>query len=206
MKWQEFFKNKRLRIEFLITIILLGITLFTLAHFLDSVELRQGVVLPDPLLKLFKPVNLTWLIFGSIYLSLILALFLLAKNPIRLMFAIQVYILFIIVRILAMYLVPLNPPEYMIQLNDPFVQFFGTGKLLTKDLFFSGHTATLFILFLVTQNKYFKSFFLAVTVIVGLALLIQHVHYSIDVFAAPFFTYVCYKLVLWYNLRMNRKF
>jgi hypothetical protein len=184
----------------------LGITLFTLAHFLDAVELRQGVVLPDPLLRLFKPVNLTWLTFGLIYLSLILALFLLAKNPTRLMFAIQVYILFIIVRILAMYLVPLNPPEYMIRLNDPFVQFFGTGKLLTKDLFFSGHTATLFILFLVTQNKHFKYFFLAATVVVGIAVLIQHVHYSIDVFAAPFFTYACYRLVLGYNLRMNRKF
>ncbi len=206
MKWHEFFKDKRLRIEFLITIILLGITLFTLAHFLDAVELRQGVVLPDPLLRLFKPVNLTWLTFGLIYLSLILALFLLAKNPTRLMFAIQVYILFIIVRILAMYLVPLNPPEYMIRLNDPFVQFFGTGKLLTKDLFFSGHTATLFILFLVTQNKHFKYFFLAATVVVGIAVLIQHVHYSIDVFAAPFFTYACYRLVLGYNLRMNRKF
>ena len=206
MKWQEFFKDKRLRIEFLITIILLGVTLFTLARFLDYVELRQGVVLPDPLLRLFQPVNLTWLTFGLIYLSLILALFLLAKNPIRLMFAIQVYILFIIVRILAMFLVPLNPPQYMIRLNDPFVQFFGTGKLLTKDLFFSGHTATLFILFLVTQNKYFKYFFLAATVIVGISVLIQHVHYSIDVFAAPFFTYVCYRIALSYNLKMHRIF
>jgi membrane-associated phospholipid phosphatase len=204
MKWIEFYRNKNLRTEFLITIILLAVTLFSLTHFLDYVQLRQGVVLPDPILDLFKPINLTWLTFGLIYCSLILAIILLANNPVRLMFAIQVYIVFIIVRIAAMYLVPLNPPEQMIQLNDPFVQFFGTGKLLTKDLFFSGHTATLFILFLVTEKKYFKYFFLAATIVVGLAVLLQHVHYSIDVFAAPFFTYVCYKLVSLYNLKRER--
>ena len=204
MKWIEFYRNKNLRTEFLITIILLAVTLFSLTHFLDYVQLRQGIVLPDPILDLFKPINLTWLTFGLIYCSLILAIILLANNPVRLMFAIQVYIVFIIVRIAAMYLVPLNPPEQMIQLNDPFVQFFGTGKLLTKDLFFSGHTATLFILFLVTEKKYFKYFFLAATIVVGLAVLLQHVHYSIDVFAAPFFTYVCYKLVSLYNLKRER--
>jgi PAP2 superfamily C-terminal len=204
MNWQEFFKDRKLRIEFFITLILLAVTLFSLTHFLDYVQLRQGVVLPDPILDLFKPINLTWLTFGLIYCSLILAIILLAKNPVRLMFAIQVYIVFVFVRIVAMYLVPLNPPEYMIQLNDPFVQFFGTGKLLTKDLFFSGHTATLFILFLVTEKKYFKYFFLAATIVVGLAVLLQHVHYSIDVFAAPFFTYVCYKLVSLYNLKRER--
>jgi membrane-associated phospholipid phosphatase len=182
----------------------LAATLFSLTHFLDFVELRQGVILPDPILDLFKPINLTWLTFGLIYCSLILAIILLAKKPERLVFAIQVYILFVIVRIIAMYLVPLNPPEQMIQLNDPFVQFFGTGKLLTKDLFFSGHTATLFILFLVTENKYFKYFFLAATIVVGLSVLLQHVHYSIDVFAAPFFTYVCYKIVLTYNIKRKR--
>ena len=204
MKWIEFYRNKNLRTEFLITIILLAVTLFSLTHFLDYVQLRQGIVLPDPILDLFKPINLTWLTFGLIYCSLILAIILLANNPVRLMFAIQVYIVFIIVRIAAMYLVPLNPPEQMIQLNDPFVQFFGTGKLLTKDLFFSGHTATLFILFLVTEKKYFKYFFLAATIVVGLAVLLQHVHYFIDVFAAPFFTYVCYKLVSLYNLKRER--
>jgi len=206
MKWNEFIGNKKHRIEFFVTIILLAVTLFLLTHFLDYVESRQGMVLPDPVLSLFNPINLTWLIFGLIYCSLIIAIFLLAKNPDRLMFAIQVYILFIYVRIAAMFLVPFNPPNYMIQLNDPFVQFFGTGKLLTKDLFFSGHTATLFILFLVTQNKFFKYFFLLATIIVGSALLLQHVHYSIDVFAAPFFTYVCYRLVYIYNLKRKRIF
>lgn len=204
MKWKEFFRKPGLRSEFIVTIILLVLILFSLTHFLDYVEARQGVVLPDPVLSLFKPINLTWIIFGLIYCSLILGIVVLAQNPERLMFALQVYILFIVVRIIAMYLVPVNPPQQMIRLDDPFVQLFGTGKLLTKDLFFSGHTATLFLLFLVTENKIVKSLFLIFTVIVGLSLLLQHVHYTIDVFAAPFFTYACYKLVEIFNERLKR--
>ena len=107
----------------------------------------------------------------------------------------------VVVRIIAMYLLPLEPPQNMIMLNDPFVEFFGTGQTLTKDLFFSGHTATLFILFLVSEKKIIKTIFLVSTIIVAISVLLQHVHYTIDVFAAIFFTYACYKLII--KLRLN---
>ena len=96
---------------------------------------------------------------------------------------------------MAMYSLPFNPPSHMIPLNDPFVQFFGSGKLLTKDLFFSGHTATLFLLFLVIDKKPFKQMFLIFTIIIGFSVILQHVHYFIDVLAAPFFTYGSYRIV-----------
>ena len=66
----------------------------------------------------------------------------------------------VVVRMCAMYMLPLDPPVNMIILNDPLVEFFGTGQTLTKDLFFSGHTATLFILFLVSEKKIYKTIFL----------------------------------------------
>jgi len=204
MNWRLFLRNHKLRLELITTLILLSGTLFGLTHFLDYVETRAGVVLPDPVLALFNPINLTWLIFGLIYFSLIIAVIILARKPEKLMFALQVYILFVLVRIAAMYLVPVNPPQQMIRLDDPFVQFFGTGKMLTKDLFFSGHTATLFLLFLVTENKIVKSLFLVFTILVGISLLLQHVHYLIDVFAAPFFTYACYRAVLLVHKHINQ--
>ncbi len=43
-------------------------------------------------------------------------------------------------------------------------------------------------------------FFLLSAIIVGVSIVLQHVHYVIDVFAAPFFTYVCYKVVSSLNL------
>jgi membrane-associated phospholipid phosphatase len=195
MNWKEFLKEKRNKFEFVVTLVFLAIVLASLANFLNFAEARPGVVLPDPILNLFNPIDLTWLIFALIYIALIVAIITLIKNPKQLMFAIQVYSLLVAVRIGAMYLLPLEPPAKMIILNDPFVEFFGTGQTLTKDLFFSGHTATLFLLFLVSEKKIIKTVFLISTIVVAISVLLQHVHYAIDVFAAVFFTYACYKFL-----------
>ena len=195
MTWKEYLKNTRSKYELIITAILLVVVLSGLTRFLNHVEARKGIVLPDPVLPLFAPVNLTWLIFGLIYFSLFFTIYMLFNKPERLMLTVQTYILVILVRIAAMFAAPFNPPAGMIRLDDPFVQFFGTGQLLTKDLFFSGHTATLFLLFLVVENKKVKLLLLVFTIVVAGAVLLQHIHYTIDVLAAPFFTYGCYAVI-----------
>lgn len=195
MNWKSFFNNKRNRTEFILTVVLLAILMISFSKFLQFLENRKGVVLPDPLLNLFSPVNLTWLTFILIYLSIIIFLISVIKDPLKLMTALQAYGLMVLIRTIAMYLVPLEPPETLLLLNDPFVQLFGKGEILTKDLFFSGHTATLFLLFLLTKNKILKIIFLMSAVTVGIAVLLQHVHYSIDVFIAPFIAYSAFKII-----------
>ncbi len=195
MSWKNFLTEKRNKAELITTVLLLAVILTFLANFLNFIEARKGVVLSDPILNLFDPINLTWLIFALIYISIIAAVINLWNNPKKLLFAIQLYILMVVVRIAAMYLLPLEPPATMIVLKDPFVEFFGTGQTLTKDLFFSGHTATLFILFLVSEKKIIKAVFMISTILVAIAVLLQHVHYTIDVFAAVFFTYTCYRIL-----------
>lgn len=195
MIWKEYFSSTKNRIEYFISILFLAIVLFSLTNFLNYVELRNGFSFSDPILSLFEPIDLTWLTFALIYGALITAIISLVSRPEKLLFAIQLYTLMAIVRIISMWLLPLNPPEKMILLNDPFVEFFGTGKTLTKDLFFSGHTATLFILFLTSDDKKFRMFFLFSTIAVAICVLLQHVHYSIDVFAAFIFTYACYQIL-----------
>lgn len=196
MNWKAFLKVRQNRTELILTLVLLAIVLTILANFLNYVETRNGVVLPDPILNLFNPIDLTWLTFALIYVSLIVGITTLFPEPEKLVFALQLYVFMVIVRIVAMYLLPLNPPAQMILLKDPFVELFGTGKTLTKDLFFSGHTATLFILFLVSQKKTIRYIFLTSLIIVAVSVLLQHVHYTIDVFAALFFTYACYELLI----------
>ncbi len=201
MNWKEFIKGKRT--EFIITILLLAVILFIFPNFLAFVEGRQGVTLADPILELFNPIDLTWLTFGLIYISLIVAIFSFAAKPEILLLALQSYSLLIIFRMMVMYSAPLDAPERLILLNDPFVQFFGSGEVLTKDLFFSGHTATLFLLFFVSDKKHLKIIFLISTVLVGIAVLLQHVHYTIDVLAAPFFAYSSYKIAKILNERIT---
>lgn len=193
--WKDFFNIKVNVYNFFISISLLILTLFALTSFLTFVESRNGAILIDPILKSFNPINLNWLIFLLIYLSVVIGILSLLPQPENLLLLVQSYILMILIRIMAMFVIPLNPPENTILLNDPFVQYFTTGQILTKDLFFSGHTATIFLIYLVSTNKSLKNLFLIFTILIACALLIQHVHYSIDILAAPFFSYGSYRIV-----------
>ncbi len=194
--WRKFFERKNSLLEFSVSILLLVIVLFALSRFLKFVELRNGVILDDPILKFLYPADFSTLIFLIIYLSVFASLFYLIRKPDLLVVAIQSYTLLLILRIIAMYLIPLNPPANTIPLIDPLVMAFGTGEVLTKDLFFSGHTALLFLLFLVVGNRTLKTSFFILTFILAFLLLKQHVHYSIDVFCAPIFSYTSYKIIL----------
>lgn len=193
--WIEGYKLRKVQFKLLVSVIFLAAALYFYSAFLGFVEAREGFSFNDPVLNLFNPVDLTWLIFSAIYLSLFTGIIILVRNPVRLTLAIQTYTVLILVRMIAMYSLPFDPPSSMIPLNDPFVQLFGTGKLLTRDLFFSGHTATLFLLFLVVDKKPFRQLFLFLTVLVAVSVILQHVHYFIDVFAAPFFAFGCFIVV-----------
>jgi len=195
MSWKTFFQNKKSRTEFIITLLVLVPLMLSFSQFILFIEQREGVVLNDPLLNTFNPINLTWLTFSLIYLSLIMFVVSVFKDPQKLMIGLQSYGLMVIFRTIAMYLTPLEAPGKLLVLDDPFVQLFGKGDVLTKDLFFSGHTGTLFLLFLLAENKTLKILFLISTIMVGSAVLLQHVHYSIDVFVAPFVAYCSYRII-----------
>ena len=109
----------------------------------------------------------------------------------------QAYTLLILVRTFAIYMVPLEPPSNMIVLDDPIANSIlgGGGLIITKDLFFSGHVSALVLLGLVSQNKFMSVANLIFASIVGILIVWQHVHYTIDVVAAPFAAYACVSAV-----------
>jgi hypothetical protein len=197
--WKNCWTDRGFRVQVLFTLPVLIVVLTALARFLEIVEHRPGVVIPDPVLVLFSPLNLTWLTFGLIYISLFVAIGFLSLHPRLLLLAMQSYCVMVAFRVVAMYLLPLEPPPTMIPLNDPFVQGLGTGKLLTRDLFFSGHTSTLFLLTLTAKNRKVRTLFLLCTVLVAVSVIAQHVHYTVDVFAAPVFAYAAYRTVLFFR-------
>lgn len=194
--WRERLLNPGFRNRFLITTIVLVVVLLSLARFLDYNEELSGFTFKDPLLSLFSPIDVTWFTFGLIYLSLIVALVSLSYYPEDFLVALQSYSLVFFFRFCTIFFLPLDAPSTTISLTDPFVEFFGGGETLHRDLFFSGHVATMFIFYLTSRNKKLRVIFLTNTFLVAAAVLIQHVHYTVDVIAAPFFAYTSYKMAL----------
>jgi hypothetical protein len=176
-----------------------------MARFLTWVERRPGVVLPDPVLALLPPRDLTWLTFGLIYVGLLTAVAVLLPYPRRLVLGAQAYAVMVLFRMAVMAVTPLDAPPGMVPLLDPLVQVVGrTGQLLTKDLFFSGHTSTMFLLTLMAPGRATRRFFLGCTAVVATCVLWQHVHYTVDVLVAPLFAFVSRELVIALHPRASR--
>lgn len=171
-------------------------------HFFSAIQQRQGILLTDPILKWLPVVDLSLPIFLIIYSSLLLVVGYMMLHPWRLLKACQIYIVMSLLRFASIYLVPLTQPEGMIYLNDPILNNLFYQGYITKDLFFSGHTATMFLFGLVVLDRKLKLYFYFATMVLVVMILMQHVHYSIDVVAAPFFVVGSYKLVNWLDAKL----
>ncbi|MEW6510318.1 MAG: phosphatase PAP2-related protein [Bacteroidota bacterium] len=194
-RWAEAWHDRRFRLQAIGTAILLVPLFVGLTRFLNTVERRRGVVMDDPVLAWIAAVDLTWPIFTIIYAGVVGGILLMLRNPRRLLMAFQSYGVLALFRMAAMYCTPLDPPPGMIVLKDPFVELFGPGEPFTRDLFFSGHTSTLFLLFLLADGRTLKGMYLLGTIAVAAGVVVQHVHYTVDVLAAPFVAYGSYRLV-----------
>ena len=183
------------RVQVAVTVPLLIGVLSLFSLFLEWVELRRGSILPDPIIASTTPLDFTWPIFILIYAGLIIGLVTLSKRPRMLIIALQAYILMVCIRLIAMYVTPFDPPAGIIPLADPFVQFFGSGAVPTRDLFFSGHTATLLLLCFTADRGRMRILFAVCAVVVGMLIVWQHVHFAVDVLMAPFVAYTSYRIV-----------
>ena len=192
--WKNFLEKRSNVYSLIAVLIILIITLSFFSRFVLFIEDRKGFSFNDPFLSLFNAIDLNVFIFLLIYLSIFGGFIYLSRYPAELMKAIGAYIILVWVRTLLMYSLPLDPPQGVINLQDPIVFLLGTGKPITRDLFFSGHTSTLFLIFLSVKNKKLKALFLTATILVGISVILQKSHYPVDVFTAPFIAYAACKI------------
>lgn len=146
----------------------------------------------DVLLSNLPTVDLdSLIIWGTILLPFIALLFLIYK-PRYLNFMLKSLALFIIIRSFLISLTHLGADPNQLILNKNSFGF-GLYNLLyntNNDFFFSSHTGMPFLAALVFWPiKSWRYFFITMSIILGGSLLLAHIHYSIDVFAAPFMTY-----------------
>jgi len=186
LSWRDALRSRRFLMLGAGTAVFLIGALLSLNSYLQFNEQRSGVALADPVLARLPAVELSWAIFALIYGSLIATVVSLARQPRPLVIALQAYALLAVVRIAMMYTIPLEAPAGMIMLVDPLVRVFGGGENWAKDLFFSGHTSTTFLCALSVRSRPLKLACFVACATVAVFVLLQHVHYTIDVLVAPF--------------------
>ena len=192
--WQFAWQQKYFKQQIIIGFIILLIVLAFFPFFFNYIEKREGTLLNDFVLDFIPSYNLSIAIFTTIWSMGLLLVIRCVQQPKILLLFLWGFILLSISRFISISLLPLQPPNGLIELKDPLSNSFYGTKFITKDLFYSGHTATQYLMFLCLQKKWDKIITLASTLAIGIMVLIQHVHYTIDVVFALPITYMVFIL------------
>jgi PAP2 superfamily C-terminal len=195
--WARMLANRNFRNQFFISILIFVLVGMHDLHYLRLWQSRPGYQINDIILNHLHPYNFSLPIFILEYITLLLVVVFLLVYPERFVQGLQMASMVVLARTMSVYFIALEPPKDMVALNDPFANFFLHTKdiFVTKDLFFSGHISILALVCLVATHKYVKVFAITATVLVAAMLLCQHVHYSLDIFCAPFVAFASYKFV-----------
>ena len=191
--WRQAWTIPSFRIQAVITLIIILSFTVIFKQFFDFVESRQGALLNDYILVRIPSYNVSWIVFFFLYSGIIFGLYYHLGHPKTILIIFQTYVIVTLLRICTLTIFPLEPPAGYLPLREPFVQLFTSGgRIISKDLFFSGHMSTILSLFFASHRKYVRTFLLFCSLMVGVMILIQHVHYTIDVVFALPATFIIY--------------
>ncbi|MCL4403754.1 sphingomyelin synthase family protein [Patescibacteria group bacterium] len=117
-----------------------------------------------------------------------------AWHPERLPFVLKSLAVFLVIRSAFVSLTHISPFPVHVQIDAAgFMSIFTTGK----DQFFSGHTGLPFMVAMIYwRDKFMRKFALISSFFFAVVVLLGHLHYSIDVFAAFFITYSIFHITL----------
>lgn len=191
------FWNKDRRHSLYLGVLLLGLSLvlhIQAGHYsARSAELSNFV--GDIFLDNFPALDIDFLVVQGALLFWVVVSVLLAARPQYLLFGLKAIALFVIFRSFFVSLTHIGVYPEQISLDE------GVGARLYSlftfqgNYFFSGHTGLPFLLALIFwRERGWRWFFLISTVVFGVSVLFAHVHYSIDVFSAPFITYAIFRI------------
>ena len=182
-----------------------SVILLAMPFFFQHIEQRPGVQLHDVVLAHIPAHDVSLYIFMVIWGMAALTLFRAIQTPSIYVRYVWLYIVICITRMLTILMVPLAAPAGLVELVDPLTGVFYGHTVITKDLFYSGHTASLLTMYFCLTKKSDRILVLIATFIVGCLLLVQHVHYTIDVLAAPVFVFLL-NSIMKATLFANQKF
>jgi hypothetical protein len=196
--WKQTWAIPKKRTQIIVGTVFMLLIVYTLPFFFNQIEKRKGYQIHDWLLAQVPAHNVSVLIFAIIWSMILLIMIRAVYHPSIYIHYCWALMLVCLARLGCIALVALEPPIGLIPLTDPLTGVFYGESLITKDLFFSGHTATLTLIFLCLQKRNDKIAALIATIAVACLLVVQHIHYSIDILAAPVFTYASYRFTRYF--------
>jgi hypothetical protein len=179
---------------------------------LEFVEFRSmRIPFNDWLLNVLPCANLSIPIFILLYGVSAYGIYSCIQRPALFLLALQSYMLVQLLRLFTMILVPFDSPLNLEPLRDPLLELtFYKGNCYTRDLFFSGHVATMVTFYLLEYKPIFKKILLLSAILMSAMILIQHIHYTVDVAggwaAAYFCNYVMVHNKNFVRLKINKLF
>lgn len=191
--WKVLLSDHTFKVSFFVGFCLL-MAAYVANYFASSFSDTQAYVsVGDLILDKIPTYNMefffTWFMYFLMALTFVYPVFF---KPEIVPFALKTFALLIMVRSGFILLTNIGPP----------VGFFYEGAkvggqvvsdlLFRNDLFFSGHTAYPYLSFLLYRQTKLRWFFLFGSIVEAMTVLLMHVHYSIDVFAAFFIAYGVY--------------
>ncbi len=192
--WQTALEVKSFRVKSIVSGTLLILCALVAPLLFQFVQQREGYIFHDYLLSRLPAFDLSYWIFILLYILIFSAVVSLLSRPHQFLVALQAYIILTIFRFITILLVPLNPPLRIIELNDPLVQYLFYHEPITKDLFFSGHASLLLLLAFSVPSARLRYALFTGTLLVASMLLFQHAHYTVDILAAPIFSWLAYTM------------
>ncbi len=200
-RWQDALTTNGFVFKLLTTLSIVGLAAPKFPRYFINIQKRNGTALSDFVLNNLPAVDVSTPIFALIYGMLIFLLCrVLVKPKLFLLFS-MTFVIETVLRMATIYLFPLNPPTDLVHLHDTFAELliYGDAEPITKDLFFSGHTATMVMIWLFLEKPWEKTLAAISGIIIAVLLLIQHVHYTADVIGAFFFTALSYVIARYLN-------
>ena len=192
-KHAVFWKDRIILRHISVSILLLILSLILIYSAQNYTDGFTGNIVPDILLDRLPVIDVSYIFFQGAFIFVLILAGILIYEPKYIPFTFEASALFFFVRSFFMVMTHLSAPsiEYYKYIEH---EHHTREVLFTlssgNDLFFSGHTGYPFLLALIFwREKRLRVFFLICSLIGAIAVILWHVHYSIDVFSAFFITY-----------------